>query len=281
MNDFPGLYRARVVNSDDPQKANRLRLQVPQLMGSSSTPWAEAASSVVAVPNVGDLVWVSFHAGDLAYPIWWGGEPDVASQITGANEYTDEQAAIAAAVGSHAQATATAAQTAATAAQSAATAAQNSANLALRANHLRWAQSASHAVPATTWTDLSWSYEIDSHLDDGGVIIESDQVNFSPNVTGIWLFGCTLTFNASTGVQVLQLITKAGSIIAQSQFDSGSLEVPCLTVTASLELPAGYPGVRARVYSSTAVTTAINGDDEFGAGGLAGTTFTATLIART
>lgn len=71
-----GLYRAVVVESNDPLGKRRLRLQVPQVFGDSVTDWAwssEAAAMLSdSAPPVGQGVWVQFEGGDPSYPVWTG-----------------------------------------------------------------------------------------------------------------------------------------------------------------------------------------------------------------
>jgi hypothetical protein len=71
---FPGVYRGVVKDNKDPQNQRRLKLQV-QTTGSEITDWAwpiESAGLNVAVPEVGQGVWVSYAGGDPEYPIWHG-----------------------------------------------------------------------------------------------------------------------------------------------------------------------------------------------------------------
>lgn len=78
LNRYYGLYRAFVVDNNDPDKLNRLKLEIPQIYGKEVHEyWAWSAGTYsgtgvgfVAVPNVGDLVWVSFENGDPQFPIW-------------------------------------------------------------------------------------------------------------------------------------------------------------------------------------------------------------------
>lgn len=78
MNRYYGMYRAFVVDNNDPEKCGRLKLEIPQIYGKEIHDyWAwsfgmSAGTNVgfFAVPNVGDMVWVAFENGDPAYPIW-------------------------------------------------------------------------------------------------------------------------------------------------------------------------------------------------------------------
>lgn len=63
----PGLYRATVVDTADPQGSNRLKVSVPSLTDSALA-WAPTLRGLGARPQVGDEVLVGFEAGKLASP---------------------------------------------------------------------------------------------------------------------------------------------------------------------------------------------------------------------
>jgi hypothetical protein len=72
---FYGLYRGSVVDNRDPQKNGRLKVIIPQILGTVPTEWAwavDTASLKSMVPAVGQGVWVMFEGGDPLYPIWVG-----------------------------------------------------------------------------------------------------------------------------------------------------------------------------------------------------------------
>lgn len=73
---FYGVYRGQVVdNKDTDLNKNRLKLLVPQILGTTPTDWAwpVATPGVAQVPPaIGDGVWVMFEGGDPSYPIWTG-----------------------------------------------------------------------------------------------------------------------------------------------------------------------------------------------------------------
>jgi len=73
---YLGMYRGVVVNNKDPEQQRRVMVNVPQLMAEgdkSGWAWPQENSSVkVAVPEIGEGVWVSFEGGDPDYPIWTG-----------------------------------------------------------------------------------------------------------------------------------------------------------------------------------------------------------------
>lgn len=72
--DFPGVYRAIVVNNNDPQKQRRLQVELSTALG-NSTDWIwpmEPSNISTEVPAIGQGVWVHFQAGDHEYPVWFG-----------------------------------------------------------------------------------------------------------------------------------------------------------------------------------------------------------------
>ena len=70
MSTHPGFYRAVVVDNQDPDGAGRVRLRIPQLLGTNNTGWAYPMTYAGISPEVNDLVWVSFEGGDPAFPIY-------------------------------------------------------------------------------------------------------------------------------------------------------------------------------------------------------------------
>jgi hypothetical protein len=69
-----GVYQALVVDNQDPNRSNRLSVQVPDVLGNESA-WATASpalGSVSELPAVGSGVWVQFEAGDPSHPQWTG-----------------------------------------------------------------------------------------------------------------------------------------------------------------------------------------------------------------
>lgn len=73
MGSPQGLYRALVVNADDPERRHRLLVSVPALDGFGER-WALPCRSPGSrtVPKPGTAVWVAFEAGELDMPIWVG-----------------------------------------------------------------------------------------------------------------------------------------------------------------------------------------------------------------
>jgi hypothetical protein len=76
---FYGLYRGIVSNNKDPEGHRRIKVRIPQLMGSKTenfeTTWAWPifpAGQKPYVPAIGEGVWIQFESGDPAYPVWNG-----------------------------------------------------------------------------------------------------------------------------------------------------------------------------------------------------------------
>ncbi|WP_112310789.1 phage baseplate assembly protein V [Pseudogemmobacter bohemicus] len=76
-----GKYRATVLNNQDPQFQGRLQVQLSEQYGLFISTWVlpcfpragKGGASLVAMPAIGDAVWVEFEAGDPNCPIWSGG----------------------------------------------------------------------------------------------------------------------------------------------------------------------------------------------------------------
>ena len=82
---FYGVYRGSVFDNRDPYRSNRLRILVPQILGTSPTEWAwevGTSSMKTDAPAIGQGVWVMFEGGDPLYPIWMGtfGKPPTADK---------------------------------------------------------------------------------------------------------------------------------------------------------------------------------------------------------
>jgi uncharacterized protein involved in type VI secretion and phage assembly len=74
-----GKYRGTVSDNDDPRHQGRLKVKVPEILGTVEsgwalpcTPYAGDKSGLYTVPAVGTGVWVEFEAGDVSRPIWVG-----------------------------------------------------------------------------------------------------------------------------------------------------------------------------------------------------------------
>lgn len=69
---FYGLYRAVVFANNDPLGQGRLKLRVPQVLGSQVTDWAWVRNTpgvTVDPPAVGHGIWVLFEGGDPSFPV--------------------------------------------------------------------------------------------------------------------------------------------------------------------------------------------------------------------
>lgn len=105
---FYGIYPGICVETKDPKKKSRIRLKVPQVLGTTVTNWADAClpvtsnsthndheatittsaggdpshthsvtvdlshSAHVKLPRIGQVVWVMFVGGDPNFPVWIG-----------------------------------------------------------------------------------------------------------------------------------------------------------------------------------------------------------------
>jgi uncharacterized protein involved in type VI secretion and phage assembly len=76
-----GKYRATVLNNTDPLVQGRIQVQLADRYGLFPSTWAMPAvpfaakgmAGLVALPQLGSMVWVEFEAGDPDYPVWSGG----------------------------------------------------------------------------------------------------------------------------------------------------------------------------------------------------------------
>lgn len=77
VNRFYSLYRAVVIDNEDPDRANGLKVYVPEVLGGLKI-WAiprhqyggEGFGFKLLTPQVGDYVYVSFEYGDASKPLW-------------------------------------------------------------------------------------------------------------------------------------------------------------------------------------------------------------------
>jgi hypothetical protein len=77
---YYGKYRGLVLNNVDPMGKGRLLVQVPDVLGLSTSSWAMPCVPVAGiqtghyvVPLIGAGVWIEFEGGNPDYPIWVGG----------------------------------------------------------------------------------------------------------------------------------------------------------------------------------------------------------------
>ena len=72
---YYGTYRGTVYSTRDPLNKRRIRVTVPQVLGSAPTEWAWPVDSSGAhqhIPAIGQGVWVMFEGGDPSFPLWTG-----------------------------------------------------------------------------------------------------------------------------------------------------------------------------------------------------------------
>jgi len=77
---FWGKYRGTVVNNVDPERKNRIQVEVPDVLALTPSSWAMPCvpfagiqAGVVVLPSIGSGVWIEFEQGNPNYPIWVGG----------------------------------------------------------------------------------------------------------------------------------------------------------------------------------------------------------------
>ena len=90
--NFWGIYRAKVVSSQDPLYGGRIRVRIfgihsqdIQEVPDETLPWAFPATSSMgdtaqggffAIPRVGSIVWIFFDGGNHNFPIYFSSAPD-------------------------------------------------------------------------------------------------------------------------------------------------------------------------------------------------------------
>lgn len=76
---YYGVYRGFIVKNEDPEFLGRVQLQCPQVWGEDQTLdyWAYSKGmycgtgiGMFAIPNIGDMVWISFEGGNPRFPVW-------------------------------------------------------------------------------------------------------------------------------------------------------------------------------------------------------------------
>ena len=79
MSERYGLYRAKVVQRDDDRQRGRIKVQIPSIMGEGKSQWVEACMNTaydnggdIAIPKIGDTVWIAFEEGDINRPVYMG-----------------------------------------------------------------------------------------------------------------------------------------------------------------------------------------------------------------
>ena len=71
-----GIYRARVIDNQDPSGLMRVQVEVPEVLGPHAV-WAMPCMPVggIALPEIGQAVWVIFEAAHPSRPVWVGTLP--------------------------------------------------------------------------------------------------------------------------------------------------------------------------------------------------------------
>lgn len=79
MSERYGLYRAKVVQRDDDRQRGRIKVQIPSISGEGKSQWVEACMNTaydnggdIAIPKIGDTVWIAFEEGDINKPVYVG-----------------------------------------------------------------------------------------------------------------------------------------------------------------------------------------------------------------
>lgn len=77
MKQHAGIYRAIVVDNEDPEQRMRLRVRVPGVTGDAVVGWVwpclpPVDRSTLTPPTPGSGVWVMFEGGDPDFPVWMG-----------------------------------------------------------------------------------------------------------------------------------------------------------------------------------------------------------------
>ena len=68
---YHGIYRGKVVATNDPDNLGRVTLRVPQVSGQEVTNWAWPILGGYT-PASEDNCWVMFEGGDPNFPLWLG-----------------------------------------------------------------------------------------------------------------------------------------------------------------------------------------------------------------
>lgn len=64
------VYAAVVTHSQDPQRAGRVRLRIPQVSGTAITGWASPSGTLLRLPAVGERVFAAFEGGGIRLVYW-------------------------------------------------------------------------------------------------------------------------------------------------------------------------------------------------------------------
>lgn len=72
MSDYFGVYRGSVYDVSDPENRGRLRILVPQVLGTEPSAWSEPSQPPAPKykPKVNARIWVFFEGGDINRPVY-------------------------------------------------------------------------------------------------------------------------------------------------------------------------------------------------------------------
>src|SRR3972149_4481642 len=95
---FYGKYRGKVTDNSDPLNRGRIKANVPEVLGdveagwcTPCVPYAGSDKGWFVIPEVDDVVWIEFEAGDPSRPIWvgsWFGDGDIPNDPSGSQATT-------------------------------------------------------------------------------------------------------------------------------------------------------------------------------------------------
>lgn len=80
-NNYYGIYQGVVTDIKDPEKRGRLKVICPEVLGGDEeSAWCDPMIPVAydrggdfCMPEVQEMVWIMFIAGDIDRPVWLGG----------------------------------------------------------------------------------------------------------------------------------------------------------------------------------------------------------------
>jgi len=65
------IYRATVMDNQDPEALHRVRCQVPSVLGTATTGWCWPVRPAVSAPSINATVYVMFENGDPNNPVYF------------------------------------------------------------------------------------------------------------------------------------------------------------------------------------------------------------------
>jgi Type VI secretion system/phage-baseplate injector OB domain len=71
---FYGIYQGICTDNIDPDNKYKIKAQVPQVLGSAIADVVYPCRKPAAteVPEINEIVWIMFIAGDPNFPVWMG-----------------------------------------------------------------------------------------------------------------------------------------------------------------------------------------------------------------